>query len=234
MYVVSLYIAIDTNRIRVMLEVVARHLKDVSVLRRLLFAASNLSNEVPNFWGIVVEFATRGKVHRNRIDQDTAAALVENIHEFDERAFESDTILTQQLVTWTPTSTGKPLGLVLITSEKTCAVCGKTPSIRRDRPASITIYDDSLGRVPGSHFHKICSSKTCDVTQYYGYYTTRGQSFFNYNWKSLQYFVSSSLTAFSVSMLKRMDIEIVIGQLSYKQIADIFNHVHSCHQDTDG
>lgn len=81
-----------------MFEVVARHLKDVSVLRRLLFAATNLSSEVPNSWGMVVEFATFGKIQRNRIDQDTAAALIDSIGTFDERAFESDTILTQQLV----------------------------------------------------------------------------------------------------------------------------------------
>lgn len=138
-----------------------------------------------------MEFATSGEIQRNRINQDTAAALVDNIRTFDERAFESDTTLAQQLVTWMPTSTGKPLGLVLINSEKTCAVCGKTLTIRRDRPASLGIYNDDLGPVPGSHFHKICSSKTCDVTQYYGCYTTGGQSIFNRNWKDLQY---SSLT----------------------------------------
>ena len=72
------------------------------MLRRLLFAASNLSEEVPNFWGIVVEFATAGKVQRNSIDSDTAAALLENIHSFDERAFESGACLTHELISWTP------------------------------------------------------------------------------------------------------------------------------------
>ena len=57
----------------------AHHLKDVSVLRRL-FAAINLLDEVPGLWGIVVEFATAGKVVHNLIDPETAAALMDTIH----------------------------------------------------------------------------------------------------------------------------------------------------------
>ena len=221
-----------------MLEIVTRHLKDVSVLRRLLFAASNLSEEVPDFWGIVVEFATKGKIQRNSINSDTAAALVDNIHSFDERAFESDASLTHELITWTYSKSGshgtRPRGIVLISPEKLCVVCGQNLTLRRDRPSSITIYDDGLGTLPGSHFHKMCTSKTCDLIQYFGYYTTGSKAFFNANWRVLRYFVSSSLTAFSMSTLKRIDIDIVVGQLSYKQIADIYNQVHSCQQDFPG
>ena len=73
----------------VMLGVVANHLKDVSVLRRLLFASIQLPQELPNRWGIAVEFATDGKVKRNSIDTCTAAVLVENIMSFDKRAFDT-------------------------------------------------------------------------------------------------------------------------------------------------
>ena len=48
----------------------------------------------------------------------------------------------------------RPLGLVLITPEKCCIVCGQKLTLRRDRPASITVYDDNLGPVPGLHFTK--------------------------------------------------------------------------------
>ena len=206
------------------------------MLRRLLFAASNLPHEVPNFWGIVVEFATAGKVQRNSIDSDTAAALIDNVRSFDERAFESDAALVRELISWTPSMTGnsKPLGLILISPVSSCVLCGQRLTLRRDRPSSITVYDDSLGPVLGSHFHKICTNNSCKLTQYFGYYTIGSKSIFNDNWKDLAYFVSSSLTAFSLSMLKRIDIEIIIGQLSYKQIADIFNHVHSIHHDLPG
>ena len=66
-----------------MLGIVANHLKDVSVLRRLLFATSHLPQELPNIWEIVVEFATAGRVECNCVDPDTATALVENIRSFD-------------------------------------------------------------------------------------------------------------------------------------------------------
>ena len=216
-----------------MLGVIAHHLKDVSVLRRLLFAVTQLPRELPNFWGVAVEFATDGKVERNTIDFSTAAALLENIHSFDERAFDTDESLLQQLIGWTP-STGRPLGLVLISPEKYCALCGQALVLRKDRPATIVIYDDRLGPVPGSHFYKTCSSKLCTLTQHYGYYTTGqqpSQVLYNTAWRDLRYFVSSSLTAFSLHMLRQADYQVVIGQLSYKQIADIFNHVHSCRLD---
>ena len=129
-----------------MLGIVAHHLKDVSVLRRLLFAATQLPRELPNFWGVAVEFATDGKVERNTIDSTTASALVENIHSFDKRAFDTDESLLHQLIGWTP-STGRPLGLVLISPEKCCTLCGQALILRKDRPATIVIYDDCIGPV---------------------------------------------------------------------------------------
>ena len=69
-----------------MLEVIATYLKDVSVLRKLLFAATHLPPDLPNLWGIAVEFATAGKVSRNDIDVKTAKSLLENIEVFDREA----------------------------------------------------------------------------------------------------------------------------------------------------
>ena len=74
---------------REILAVVAKQLKDVSVLRRLLFAASFLPSEMLNLWEIAVEFATAGKIQCNSIDADTAAALIENISTFDKKAFDT-------------------------------------------------------------------------------------------------------------------------------------------------
>ena len=217
-----------------MLALVAKHLQDVSVLRRLLFAASYLPREIPNFWGIAVEFATDGKVERNTVDVATATALVENIHMFDEKAFDTDKALIQQLSAWKPSmsqsgSFDKPLGIVLISPNTQCVLCGKALIVRKDRPASVVVYDDIFGSAPGTHYNKACVSKVCTMTQYYGYYTSgqaTSQVFYNTDWKTLPYFVSSSLTAFSMDMLKRVDSEVLIGQLSYKQIADILYHIH--------
>ena len=216
-----------------MLALFAQHLKDISVLKRLLFATAFFPRDLPSFWGVIVEFATAGKVQRNSIDADTAAALVENIHTFDQKAFDTDKVLLQELIAWKPVSAGdlfkQPLGIVLISSKHQCELCGEVLSLRKDRPASIVLYDYESGSVPGTHYHKVCSSKICNLTQYYGYYTTGQASskvYFNSDWNSLPYFISSSLTAFSLSMLRQVDSEVLLGQLSYKQIADIFNDVH--------
>lgn len=158
-----------------MLAIVAKYSKDVSVLRRLLFAASYLPQEIPNFGGIAVEFATAGKVERNAIDADTA--IEENIHTFDQKAFETDIVLLQQLYAWKPSVSGsgyfdKPLGMVLISRETECLLCGQPLSLRKDRPSSIVVYDDSSGPVSGTHYNKTCTSKVRTITQYYGYYTS--------------------------------------------------------------
>ena len=169
-------------------------------------------------------------IDRNSID---TAALIENIQSFDGRAFETDESLIRQLIGWTP-SAGRPLGIVLISPQVDCLQCGHTLTLRKDRPSSIVVYDENLGSVPGSHFHKTCTNRLCTLTQYYGYYTTgtlTSQVFYNTDWRVHKYFVSSTLTAFSMRMLERVDSQIVIGQLSYKQIADIFNHVHKCQLD---
>ena len=81
-----------------MLETLTAYVKDVSVLRKLLFAASHLPPDLPNVWGIAVEFATAGKVKRNDIDAKTAKSLTDNIVAFDRDALKKDDHLMKELV----------------------------------------------------------------------------------------------------------------------------------------
>ena len=46
------------------------------------------------------------------------------------------------------------------------------------------------------------------------------------DWADDQYFLSSQETAFETALLKTFDAELLIGQVSYKQKADIFNHIN--------
>ena len=120
----------------------------------------------------------------------------------------------------------------MLVSNKVCVLCKKELVTRKDRPSYITVYDNQLGAVPGMHFHKIYPSKVYCLTQYYGYYSTGGaksQVYYDSDWATNDYFVSSSLTAFSMSLIQQVDSQVLIGQLSYKQISDIFN-VHSGQQ----
>ena len=145
----------------------------------------------------------------------------------DAKAFANDDKLTRE-ITGIKGANGRPIGIALISPKQYCCVCSGALVLRKDRGASIVVYDERLGPCPGTHFHKICTRKSCTVRQYYGYHSNQEATVvYDDDWKTNQYFVSSSLTAFSVKMLIQIDSQIVFGQLSYKQIADIFNNVHN-------
>ena len=58
--------------------------------------------------------------------------------------------------------------------------------------------------------------------QYYGYNkTTNNNVQYSSNSSSLTYFISSQETAFEMKLLRQL--ELLIGQISYKQKADIYN-----------
>ena len=81
-----------------MLALIAKYIKDMSVLRRLLFAVSQLPPDLPNLWGIAVEFATQGKESRNQVTAEQVKVFVENIHALDATAFQTDDVILQDLV----------------------------------------------------------------------------------------------------------------------------------------
>lgn len=64
--------------------------------------------------------------------------------------------------------------------------------------------------------------------KHYGYYTRGDSSEVTYNDDalSLPYFMCFRKTSFSMEILKKFDMECVIGQLSYKQRAEIYNGYH--------
>ena len=143
-----------------MLGSIAKYVKDVSVVRRLLFATASLPQDLPNMWGIAVEFATRGKESRNAVTPQQAKLLVENLRELDSLAFASDRQLLQELVEFQVNKL-RPMGVVLISSNNSCLLCKSRLQLRKDRPAPVVIYDDDMGTVPGTHFHKYCTSLSC-------------------------------------------------------------------------
>ena len=162
-------------------------IKDASTLRRMLFAAAYLAPKTPNFWGIVVEFATLGMTNRTSINTEQARILMENLKSLDEQ-------------------------------------------VRSDKPSSVVVYDESLGTLPATNFHKYCSKRSMLYTQFYEYYTcSDSNTYYNDDSTELDYFMSTRETAFSRSLLKCLDAEILIGQLSYKQRAEIYNAIHYSH-----
>ena len=208
-----------------MLGTISKYIKNVSVVRRLLFAVMNLPKDLPNLWGVAVEFATWGQETRHTLNAEQAKLLVQNVQELDLLAFDSDKKLLEDLMVFQVPKC-KPLGLILISSKSDCFLCGSKLMLRKDRPSPVVIYDDNMGTIPGSHFHKYCTNQACGLTQYYGYYTTGGissQVIFDPEWETLPYFVSSRESVFSMDVLRRFNAEIILGQLSFKQCADVYN-----------
>ena len=209
-----------------MLSVLAKHIKDVSVLRRLLFAAVFLSPELPAFWAVVLEFATQGEISKCSVTPEQIQTLTENIQVLNASAFKPDCELQKELVSMDIPGK-KPLGVVLISPTSSCVFCGSQLQLRKDRHAPVVLYDNKLGTIPGAHFHKFCPKRTCSLTQYYGYYCTQGNVVYNKDWATLPYFISSRDTGFSLEILKQLDANIMIGQISFKQHADIYNYMHA-------
>jgi hypothetical protein len=212
-----------------MLKSISKHVNKVSALRKLIFAIVNLPDTFPHRWEVAVAFATKDEEHS--IPTIDARIMMENLEELDAAAFATDRKLLQELM-GIQGSKQKPLGLVLISPNERCIHCKGKLALRKDRPVPLVIYDDIMGTVPGSHYHKYCSSRSCRFTQYYGYYTT-GEStgvYYNSDWESLPYFVSSRETSFSIDFLRRINAEILIGQQSFKQCADLYNYLHGYNQ----
>ena len=151
-----------------MLSSVSKIVHDPSVLRRLLFAVSQLPNDTPNYWNIAVQFATNGK--QSHLTPDQAKVLVENLYELDAKAFDSDRELLQQLMEFQVSLSKPPIGMILISSNKECLLCGSQLQLRKDRSAPLLVYDDTMGIIPASHFHKYCTNRGCGLTRYYGYH----------------------------------------------------------------
>ena len=74
-----------------------RHIKDVSVFRRMLFGATFLPEDLPNFWEVIVKFGTQGR-HTEGINVKETKLLFQNMKELDCTAFATDQELFSELV----------------------------------------------------------------------------------------------------------------------------------------
>ena len=201
---------------------------NVSILRRLLFAARHVSKECPNYWNIVADFAFGPCTSKQDV-----RLLIENLDFLDDKAFQTDKELMKEL----HTSQGyqhQPLGIVFISTNNTCRFCGGKLLIRADRPSFMTVYTDDIGTVHATHFRKYCqnSQKKCHYTQHYGFHTygDSGDMIFDPDWDQQPYFLSTSKTAFSLSFLRKFEAEILLGQISYHQKSCIYNYYNNYEQ----
>lgn len=144
-------------------------IKDVSVLRKMLFAVANIPNDHPKLWEAVVLFGVGQTSQRNKITPEQARVLFQNVWELNQEAFKSDESLLIELSQLTLPPSPIPIGIILMSPEKDCIKCAGKLSIRADRPSQLIIYDEELGTLPGTHYQKYCRKSGCRLYQYYGY-----------------------------------------------------------------
>ena len=141
------------------MELVGSVIKDVSVLRIMLFAASNLPQDVPHYWEIVASFSCVNS--SISLSADRVKLLMENLQLLSRQAFATDAELTAELLKThrvCPKSKSEILGVALISDKQTCCKCGGRLLIRQDRPSRVILYTESMGTVPASHYHKYCQN----------------------------------------------------------------------------
>ena len=209
-----------------MLAHLSQKIRRPSVLRRLTFAAANSPPTTPHSSEAIADFSNAGP-SGGVITPDEARIYIENIRDLDPAAFASDSELLLEFCR-IPRGPHGTTGLVLISPNDACRQCGRTLYLRPDRYSKITVFDEELGTLNATHYTKYCRRKGCSYQQHYGYYSVGSGSeiFYERSCLEMSYFVSSRETAFSTGMLKKLDVEILIGQMSYKQKADIYNYYH--------
>ena len=206
--------------------------KDLSVLRRLIFAVTYLPKDLPQYWSVVKKFVSLGKDDDLKIEPEKCRVVAENLQLLNEGAFATDKQLTSEMhQLYAPPNKSQPLGIILISSKSICSLCGKNLLIRHDRPSTLTVYTETFGTVVGTSYHKYCQNfRVCSFKQHYGYSTksVEGTTITSYDddWKEHIYLVSSTETAFEQIMLERFDIELLLAQISYSQKADIYNNIN--------
>lgn len=140
------------------MELAGSVVKDVSVLRRMLFATSYLPEELPHYWEIIAAFSCLGST--SSLNADSVKLLMENLHLLNTQAFTTDVKLTKELLySSSKLSKSEPLGVTLISEKKACRICGDQLLVRRDRPSNVILYTENMGTVPATHYHKFCRNQ---------------------------------------------------------------------------
>ena len=192
-----------------------------------MFAADKVPLDTPKYWELVTKFGFRASATSDCLEK--VKIYIENVKYLNKDSLNDDNILMKELIEHEGFQ-GHSLGVILISDNAICKLCNGKLLVRRDRPSFPVIYTNNLGSVSGTHFHKYCqnNAKGCSFTQHYGCYTTGSSSTVVYdkNCLELPYFLSTNMTAFATEMLITLSAEVLLGQMSYQQKADIYNYVH--------
>ena len=99
------------------MDLVTSVVKDVAVLRRMLFATTSLPRGMPQYWEVTACFSNQGS------NASQVRLLMENLQTLHTQAFSSDLVLTNELLSSDSNPSIQPLGVVLVSAKDTCCSC---------------------------------------------------------------------------------------------------------------
>ena len=142
-----------------MLPLPSQRIKKVSVLCRLTFAAANFPPSTPSSWEEVAAFVRVGTTGKG-VTADDCHLFAGNITSLDATAFTTDTELLIELCS-IPRGPHSATGLVLISLQSVCNICGMGIYVHPDRFSKLVVFDEKQGTLPATQYTNYCRKKGC-------------------------------------------------------------------------
>ena len=212
--------------VKKMLSKLLRGIYDLSVVNRGLFFLRHIPSVLPEFSKKLFLFATKGNEDSVAADvnEECFVALSANLSSLFN--LDEEEKLWKELHSSSLKDGKNGLGVVLVSKKDSCQSCNKKLSVKASRICNVVVYHESRGTFLGCRIGKVCSNRACNVTQHYGFYTVGEDKYYDEDWSEHEYLLSSGKTAFDMKLLSKFEVEILLGKLSFKEKADIFNEVN--------
>lgn len=211
-----------------MLSALLRGITDFSVISRGLYYFTHIPRAFPEFGHRLFSFATKGNkdaVTCDMVNEESFLALSSNLVSLYNLTGSED--LWKELHDASIKEGMYGLGVILISKKSTCRLCGKQLTAKTSRVVNVMVYHKTRGSFMGCRIPKVCSNRSCKLIQHYGYYTIGESKFYDEDWQENDYLLSSGKTAFDMKLLRKFEVEILLGKLSFKEKADIYNEMYA-------
>lgn len=93
-------------------------------------------------------------------------------------------------------------------------------------PTDLIVYT-RMGTKYFQHQNKKCQNRFCEKTFFYGYSSKRGMKKYEADILQGDYLVSSSQTAFSISYLYEITLQVLHSNANFQSLADIYTSLHA-------
>ena len=115
---------------------------------------------------------------------------------------------------------GLPMATIFITQREDCRKCGKPLQIEKNSHPVI-VYHTGRGTYMGSRFIKQC--RKCQINEHYGYWTIKGQKYYDASTLQLPFLLSTEDTAFDMTLLNECSNLLVVGAVPFSTFSSAYN-----------